>query len=361
MTDIQSKIKLFADDTSLYLIVDDPNETTDSLNNELTKIHDWATKWLVTFNAQKTETMTISRKIDKPDHPPLYMDSNDISTVSEYKHLGIVISDNGSWEKHIDMITGKAYKRINILRKFKFILDRKTLEKIDFTFVRPLLEYADVIWDNMIISLNTKIENVQLEDSRIVTGGTRLVSHNKLYTATGWEKLKDRREKHKLVQFYKMTKKLTPHYISCLVPQAFANIHDYSTRNASVLPVVRSRTSLYYNSCIPSSVRLWNLQPDNIRLSPSIQALKYSLKSNISSKPFYYYTGIHLGQILHSRLRMQCSSLNQHVYRKNIVDSPNCICGLTESTTHYLFHCPRYTAQRQMHINSINVPINLTT
>ena len=149
----------------------------------------------------------------------------------------------------------------------------------------------------------------------------------------------------------------TPHYISCLVPQAFANIHDYNTRNASALPVVRTRTSLYYNSFIPSSVRLWNLQPDNIRLSPSIQALKYSLKSNISSKPFYYYTG----QILHSRLRMQFSSLNQHLYQKNIVDSPNCICGLTESTTHYLFHSPRYTAQRQMYITSINVPINLTT
>jgi hypothetical protein len=51
----------------------------------------------------------ISRKIDKPDHPPLYMDSNDISTVSEHKHLGLDISDNGSFEKHIDMITGKVY------------------------------------------------------------------------------------------------------------------------------------------------------------------------------------------------------------------------------------------------------------
>ena len=108
---------------------------------------------------------------------------------------------------------------------------------------------------------------------------------------TGWEKLKDRREKHKLVQFYKMTKHLTPHYINCLVPGTFGNIHDNSTRNASAFSVVRTRTSLYYNSFIPSSVRLWNLQPDNIRLSPSIQALKYSLKSNISSKPFYYYTG----------------------------------------------------------------------
>ena len=147
MTDIQSTIKLFADNTSLYLIEDDQNETTDSLNNDLTKIHAWAIKWLVTFNAQKTETMTISRKIDKPDHPPFYMDSNDISTVSEHKHLGLDISDNGSLEKHIDMITEKASKRFNILRKFR--LDQKTLEKIYYIFVISLLEYADVIWVNM--------------------------------------------------------------------------------------------------------------------------------------------------------------------------------------------------------------------
>jgi hypothetical protein len=120
------------------------------------------------FQCSKTETMTISRKIGKPDDPPLYTNNNDISTVSEHKHIGLVISDNGSWEKHIDMITGKAYKRINISRKLKFILDRKTLQKIYFTFVRPLLEYADVIWDNMSMSLNNKIENVQLEASRIL-------------------------------------------------------------------------------------------------------------------------------------------------------------------------------------------------
>jgi hypothetical protein len=86
------------------------------------------------------------------------MDNNDISIVSEHKHLGLVISDNGSWEKHIDMITEKVYKRINILRKFKLILDQTILEKIYFTFVRPLLEYADVIWDNMSMSLNKKLK-----------------------------------------------------------------------------------------------------------------------------------------------------------------------------------------------------------
>ena len=60
------------------------------------------------------------------------------------------------------------------------------------------------------MSLNKKIQNVQLKASRIVTGGTRLVSLNNLYMETGWEKFKDRREKHKLVQFYKITEYKIP-------------------------------------------------------------------------------------------------------------------------------------------------------
>ena len=60
--DIQSTIKLFADDTSLYLIIDNPQTTADILNRDLDKIHTWSTNWLVSFNPQKTETMTISRK-----------------------------------------------------------------------------------------------------------------------------------------------------------------------------------------------------------------------------------------------------------------------------------------------------------
>jgi hypothetical protein len=67
LTDINSTITLFADDTSLYLIVDDPQETAQTLNDDLVKLHAWSKKWLVNFNPQKTETMTISRKLNKPN------------------------------------------------------------------------------------------------------------------------------------------------------------------------------------------------------------------------------------------------------------------------------------------------------
>ena len=62
----------------------------------------------------------------------------------------------------------------------------------------------DVIWDSNIQYLADKIEHVQIEAMRIVTGGTKLTSINKLYDETGWEKLADRRTNHKLVLFHLM-------------------------------------------------------------------------------------------------------------------------------------------------------------
>jgi hypothetical protein len=74
------------------------------------------------------------------------------------------------------------------------------------------MEYADVIWDNQKQNLINKLENIQLDAARIVTGGTRLTSHDSLYEETKWEKLKDRRKNHKLVLFHKMNYNKTPQY-----------------------------------------------------------------------------------------------------------------------------------------------------
>jgi hypothetical protein len=227
----------------LYVIVDNPRESAITLDNDMATIHAWSTKWLVNFNPQKAETMTITRKINKPFHPPLIMNNTIINQVTEHKHLGLEISNDGSWQKHIDLIIKKAFIRVNILRKFKFILDRKTLEKIYLTFIQPILEYADVVWDNKTLFLINKLENVQIEAARIVTGGTRLVSINIL-----------RRENHKKIFFYKMVNGFVPPYLSAIVPCNFENIHDYNTRQAVSIPPVRNRTTLYNNYVLPSTV-----------------------------------------------------------------------------------------------------------
>lgn len=50
VVDIEPQIKLFAVDTSLYIVVDNPQCAADKLNSDLCKIHEWSQKLLVNFN-----------------------------------------------------------------------------------------------------------------------------------------------------------------------------------------------------------------------------------------------------------------------------------------------------------------------
>ena len=179
MTEIVTCISLFADDTSLFIIVDDPVASPERLNSDLIKILQWAETWLVTFTPNITESLKIFRKLNKPLHPWLYMNNHQVLEVDCHKHLGLCLSNNGSWHQHINFILERAWCRINIMRKLKFKLDRKSLEIIHTAFIRPILEYGDIIWDNCAQYEKMKLKKkIQLEAARIATGTTKLISIN---------------------------------------------------------------------------------------------------------------------------------------------------------------------------------------
>ena len=96
------------------------------------------------------------------------------------------------------------------MSKLKFKLDRRSLQSIYFSFIRPLLEYADVVWDNCRQYEVNDFEKIQNEAARIVTGATKLASINSLLSETGWETFSSRRKKNKLQLFYKMQNDLSP-------------------------------------------------------------------------------------------------------------------------------------------------------
>ena len=144
------------------------------------------------------------------------------------------------------------------LRKLKYKLDRKSLETIYIVIIRPLLEYADVIWDNCTQYEKDDLGKKKIEAARIATGPTKLVSLNKLYKEICWNKLQKRRDDHKLNLSYKMYNNLTPFYRSSLIPQQVEAISQYHLRNAQDIRNIRARTNCYYNSFLPSTLRQWN-------------------------------------------------------------------------------------------------------
>jgi uncharacterized coiled-coil DUF342 family protein len=86
-----------------------------------------------------------------------------------------------------------------------------------FSFIRPVIEYSDIVWDNCTQMLKEKLEKINIEAARIITGATKLTSLKLLYKESGWSTFEKRREERKLLQYFKMVKNLTPEYLSSLI------------------------------------------------------------------------------------------------------------------------------------------------
>ena len=354
VNDIKSNVHLFADDTSLYLVVDSPTNAAVLLNDDLKVIVNWAKTWLVLFNPSKTVSLIISRKINKPCHPPLIMDGTNLNAVEHHKHLGLYFSNDGGWHKHVQYISEKAWKRVSILRTLKYMLDRNSLEKLYFSFIRPILEYGDVVWDNCTLKDKKSLESIQLECARIVTGASKCVSIEKLYLDLGWETLQKRRTDHKLHYFYKMINNLVPDYLADLVPQYVRerSNNSYPLRNASDISHINARTALYKNSFLPLTSTLWNSLPITTRTAPTLNCFKSLISKPLVKSPLYYNCGSRPNQIYHTRIRLDSSFLNGRRYEANLVESPLCECGSRETAAHFFLHCPRFTLQRQLCIDT---------
>ena len=127
---IRSNIRLFADDTGIYITIDSPTDAALQLNTDLESINLWSKSWLVAFNPAKSESHFYSRKLNKPNHPPLYFNNVEIKDVTTHKQLGLTLSDDCKWTDHISVSLNKAWQRVGLLRSLKFKLNRQYLEKM---------------------------------------------------------------------------------------------------------------------------------------------------------------------------------------------------------------------------------------
>lgn len=358
---LDSLARLFADDTSLAYSGPNYDTMEIEINSDLRRLKEWSDNWLVNFNPQKTKALVISNT-EIPDLD-ITFDNESVEIVNNHKHLGLTLSSDGTWTSHIDIICKSAYKQINVLRKLKFTLSKKALSNIYLTFIRPVLEYACEVWDGCFQRDSDKLENIQLEAARIVTGLTKFSSKDSLYFETGWESLADRRKKQKLTVFYKMHNKLCPPYLYNCLPPLTSDVNQYNLRNRENYVVPRFRLRTMERSFLPSSVSLWNNLDPSIRNSPTIASFKRQIKTDIVKAPLYYGTGTRKLSILHTRLRHQCSSLNADLARIHVVNNPMCSCGSPyEDAIHYFMECPKYQNERtNLYSKLVNIDINIET
>ena len=350
---IESVIKLFADDTSMSLALKDPTIRADILNRDLNKISEWAIRWKVKFNDEKTELLNFTHGHDQLQ--PLLFNNTLLEERTEHKHLGLIIQSNCKWDSHIRQIATKTNMLISCLRFYKYKLTRKALETMYKSFILPIFDYADIIWDGCTDDQSKILEDLHLEAIRIIIGGVRGTSRYKLYEESGFCSLKERRKRHKLTMFHKMVNSNCPPYVSDMLPPLISSYNRYNYRRPQERTVPRHRTELYNKSFIPSTTRLWNSLPQNVTSTSSLSQFKKLISVSDTIVPKYYYFGERKEQVIHCRLRMNMSDLKHDLFNRHLSNNSACACGSSaETAEHYLLSCPLYDGIRATTIHTLS-------
>ena len=288
--------------------------------------------------------MTITNK--QAHHPPLSFNNTQLQEVKEHKHLGLTLTHNLSWTVHIDSIVQSASKMCDVLKKFKYELDRKSLETIYFSFIRPKLEYGSIVWDDCTEQEKLTLEQVQLSAARIVTGAKKGTSHHLIHEELHWPTLQDRRTNMKLKNMHKMMYGKAPEYLCELLPNLVRENQRYPLRNNNNFRQIYTRTEGFRQSILPHSVKLWNNLDETSKSIPDFDAFSCHISDELLINPLYYF-GSRKANIIHAQMRMNCSDLRAHLLQLHVVDDPICLCQTgREDTRHFFFTCPLYIRQR---------------
>ena len=117
-------------------------------------------KWAVNFSAAKSEHLIVSRKHTNINYNLLFMDGIKINRVSDHSNLGLVFTETFKREAHINSRIKEAGPALNMLIRLSNSMPRIVKENIYCTFIRPLIEYGYIIYDNCPAFISHSIDQV---------------------------------------------------------------------------------------------------------------------------------------------------------------------------------------------------------
>ena len=123
----------------------------------------------------------------------MVLNHNTINLTESQKRLGNVLDSRLDFKDHLEIIFKRVAKTIKLLRKLQNLLPRKSLITVYKSFMRPNLDYRDIIYDQVYNpSFYRKLDSIQYNDVLAITSAIRGTSAKKLYLELCFESLQQR-------------------------------------------------------------------------------------------------------------------------------------------------------------------------
>ena len=149
--DVICGIAIYADDTTVYSRCDRASdlwqqlELASELESDLRDTVDWGKKWLVDFNAGKTQLVLFDWS-NNNGSIDVKMNVSVLDEKSSFKMLGLTFSSKLDWGSYIISIAKTASKKIGaLICSMKFLSPEVALYLYKFT-IRPCMEYCFHVW-----------------------------------------------------------------------------------------------------------------------------------------------------------------------------------------------------------------------
>ena len=280
---ITNKIKLFADDTNLFLCSTTRDALESEANNYLSLISKWMIANRLTININKTCYTLLSRQ-NKNQQQNLFIniDSNIIKQNDYTKYLGIIIDKRLNWEEHINSVIDKISKYIGIFYKIRKLLPIKCLRQLYFTLVHPHILYGVELYAN---TTSSRIKCLEIINNKILRAilvqdyGTR-ICNDALYKEMNTLPISKLHRYSILVFVHNCQyhiERVPDIYKTYFVPQS--QIHEHNVRNFnSNYHLPRMNLVLGQRSLKYKAVKYWNSLPLTLKSIRSIPPFKTKLR-----------------------------------------------------------------------------------
>ena len=278
--DVICDIAIYADDTTLYSKRDRTSdlwqqlELASELESDLQDTVDWGKKWLVDFNAEKTQLVSFDRSHNNGSIA-VKMGGSILEEKSSFKMLGLTFSCKLDWGSYIISIAKTASKKIGaLIRSMKFLSPEVALYLYKST-IHPCMEYCCHVWAGAPSCYLDLLDKLQKRICKIV--GPSL--------AASLEPLVHRRNVASLSFFYRYYFGRCSSELAQLVPLPFSR--GRSTRYSDRLQdfsvtIPRCYKDVYVNSFFPHTAKLWNSLPiECFRLTYDLSGFRFRINRHL--------------------------------------------------------------------------------
>ena len=252
-------IAIYADNTTLYSKCDQASdlwqqlELASKLESDLRDTVDWARKWLVDFDAGKTQLVSFERS-KNTSTIDVKMDGSVLEEKTSFKMLGLTFSSRLDWGSCIVSIAKTASKKIGaLICSMKFLSPEVALYLYKYT-IWPCMEYGCHVWAGAPSCYLELLDKLQKQICRTV--GPSL--------AASLEPLAHCRNVASLSLFHRYYFGRCSSEPAQLVPLPYSQGRStrYSDRlNDFSVTIPRCYKDVYVNSFLPRTARLWNSLP----------------------------------------------------------------------------------------------------